>query len=151
MTRCSFRRPTFETAPVNAKAACLYPNSGRALREVQAKGFDNAVVLDSLANVAELATANLFMVKDGEAHTPYPNGTFLNGITRQRVIALLRADGIKVHERSIGYAELQEADELFSTGNYLKVSPIGRIDDRDLQQGPVYSRARELYWDWAHS
>ena len=151
VTKCSFRRPTIETAPVNAKAACLYPNSGRALREVQAKGFDNAVVLDSLANVAELATANLFMAKDGEVHTPVPNGTFLNGITRQRVIALLRADGIKVHERSIGYPELTEADELFSSGNYLKVSPIGRIDDRNLQPGPIYTRARELYWDWAHS
>ena len=151
VTKCSFRRPTFETAPVNAKAACLYPNSGRALREVQAKGFDNAVVLDSLANVAELATANLFMVKDGEVHTPYPNGTFLNGITRQRVIKLLRADGIKVHERSLSYQELTEADELFSSGNYLKVNPIGRIDDRDLQPGPVYTRARQLYWDWAHS
>ncbi|MCC0016581.1 MAG: branched-chain amino acid aminotransferase [Rhodobiaceae bacterium] len=151
VTKCSFRRPTIETAPVNAKAACLYPNSGRALREVQAKGFDNAVVLDSLANVAELATANLFMAKDGEVHTPVPNGTFLNGITRQRVIALLRADGHTVHERAITYEELRQADELFSTGNYLKVSPINRIDERDLQPGPVYARARQLYWDWAHS
>ncbi|MFN0262817.1 branched-chain amino acid aminotransferase [Tepidamorphus sp. 3E244] len=150
VTRCSFRRPTIETAPVNAKAACLYPNSGRALREVQAKGFNNAVVLDSLSNVAELATANLMMVKDGAVHTPYPNGTFLNGITRQRVISLLRKDGVSVHERSIGYGELLEADELFSTGNYLKVSPINRIDDHHMQPGPVYERARQLYWDWAH-
>jgi branched-chain amino acid aminotransferase len=151
VTKCSFRRPTIETAPVNAKAACLYPNSGRALREVQAKGFDNAVVLDSLSNVAELATANLFMAKDGEVHTPAPNGTFLNGITRQRVIALLRADGRTVHERTITYEDLRQADELFSTGNYLKVSPINRIDERDLQPGPVYARARELYWEFAHA
>lgn len=151
VTKCSFRRPTIETAPVNAKAACLYPNSGRALREVQARGFDNAVVLDSLSNVAELATANLFMAKDGEVHTPAPNGTFLNGITRQRVIALLRADGRTVHERAITYEDLRQADELFSTGNYLKVSPINRIDERDLQPGPVYARARELYWEFAHA
>ncbi len=151
VTRSRFRRPTMETAPVNAKAACLYPNSGRALTEVRDKGFDNAVVLDTLSNVAELATANLFMAKDGVVHTPYPNGTFLNGITRQRVIALLKADGHQVHERTISYDELAQADELFSTGNYAKVMPISRIDDRDLQPGPLYARARELYWDWAHS
>ncbi|MEJ8571366.1 branched-chain amino acid aminotransferase [Microbaculum marinum] len=147
----SFRRPSLEQAPVNAKAACLYPNSGRAIIEAQKKGFENAVVLDSMGNVAELATANLMMVKDGVVHTPYPNGTFLNGVTRQRVIALLRAAGYAVHERVIKYAELLDADELFSTGNYAKVLPINRIDDRNLQPGPVYQRARDLYWEWAHA
>jgi branched-chain amino acid aminotransferase len=146
----SFRRPTLEQAPVNAKAACLYPNSGRAILEAQKKGFENAVVLDAMGHVAELATANLIMVKDGEVHTPYPNGTFLNGITRQRVLALLRDAGYGVHERVIHYPELLDADELFSTGNYAKVVPINRIDDRDLQPGPVYQRARDLYWEWAH-
>jgi branched-chain amino acid aminotransferase len=144
-----FRRPTLEQAPVNAKAACLYPNSARALMEAQQKGFENAVVLDAMGNVAELATANLFMVSDGIVHTPYPNGTFLNGITRQRVIALLRSAGHRVHERVIAYPELLAADELFSTGNYAKVLPINRIDDRDLQPGPVYQKARELYWEWS--
>lgn len=150
VTLSSYRRPTLESAPVNAKAACLYPNSGRALLEAQARGFNNTVVLDALGNVAELATANLMMAKDGELHTPYPNGTFLNGVTRQRVIALMRDAGYKVHERIIRYEELTEADELFSTGNYGKVQPITRIDARDLQPGPVYRRARELYWEYAH-
>lgn len=151
VTQTSFRRPTIESAPVNAKAGCLYPNSGRALMEVRDKGFDNAVVLDALSNVAELATANLMMAKDGVVHTPYPNGTFLNGITRQRVIHLLRDAGVEVAERIITYDELKDADELWSTGNYAKVLPINRIDDRELQPGPLYSRARALYWDWAHS
>ncbi len=147
----SFRRPTLEQAPVNAKAACLYPNSGRAVIEAQKKGFENAVVLDAMGHVAELATANLVMVKDGEVHTPYPHGTFLNGITRQRVLALLRDAGYAVHERVIRYPELLDADELFSTGNYAKVLPINRIDDRDMQPGPIYQRARDLYWEWAHT
>ncbi|WP_436639892.1 branched-chain amino acid aminotransferase [Microbaculum sp. FT89] len=144
------RRPTLEQAPVNAKAACLYPNSSRALNEVREKGFENAVVLDAMGNVAELATANLFMVKDGSVHTPYPNGTFLNGITRQRIIALLRSAGYHVHERIITYPELLDADELFSAGNYAKVLPVNRIEARDLQPGPVYQKARDLYWEWAH-
>ncbi len=85
----SFRRPLYCMAPTDTKAACLYPNSARALREAADKGFDNAVVLDGLGNVAELATANLWMAKDGAAHTPIANGTFLNGITKQRVAKLL--------------------------------------------------------------
>jgi branched-chain amino acid aminotransferase len=109
------------------------------------------VVLDSLSNVAELATANLMMAKDGVVHTPYPNGTFLNGITRQRVIHVLRDAGVEVQERIITYAELQDADELWSTGNYAKVLPINRIDERELQPGPLYNKARALYWEWAHS
>ncbi|SMF39270.1 branched-chain amino acid aminotransferase [Tistlia consotensis] len=150
ITLSSFRRPSIETAPTNAKAACLYPNSGRALREAQARGFDNAIMLDALGNVSELTTANVWLVKDGAAHTPVPNGTFLNGITRQRVIALLRGAGVPVYERSLTYRDFQQADELFQTGNYGKVMPITRIDDRDLQPGPVYRQARELYWSWAH-
>ncbi|ESR24847.1 branched-chain amino acid aminotransferase [Lutibaculum baratangense] len=150
ITATSFRRPTIEQAPVNAKAACLYPNSGRAVMEAHAKGFENGVVFDAMGNVAELATANLMLVKDGAVHTPYPNGTFLNGITRQRVIKLLRGAGIEVHERIVTYRDLLEADELFSTGNYSKVTPINRIDDRHLQPGPVAAKARELYWAFAH-
>lgn len=150
ITATGFRRPTLEQAPVNAKAACLYPNSGRALMEAQRKGFENGVVFDAMGNVAELATANLMLAKDGAVHTPYPNGTFLNGITRQRVIKLLRDDGIEVRERIVSYDDLLEADELFSTGNYSKVTPINRIDDRHLQPGPIAARARELYWAFAH-
>ncbi len=90
------------------------------------------------------------MAKDGAAHTPVPNGTFLNGVTRQRIIALLNRAGIPVYERTIGYEELLDADEIFSTGNLHKVVPITRIDGRDLQPGPVFAKARELYWEWAH-
>ena len=147
----SRRRPSPETAPTLAKASCLYPQAGLALQEAKAKGFDNAIMLDPIGNIAELATANLFLAQDGEAHTPAPNGTFLNGITRQRVIQLLRDDGVTVVERAIGPQELSTADEVFSTGNWGKVMPFNRIEDRDLQPGPIYQRARKLYWDYAHA
>jgi branched-chain amino acid aminotransferase len=146
-----YRRPAPDQATTDAKASCLYPNSGRALREAEKRGLDNCVVLDPLGFVAELATANIMMAKDGVVHTPAANGTFLAGITRRRVIQLLRDAGKDVRERSITYGELQEADELFSVGNYGKVLPITRIEQRHLQPGPVYARARELYWDFAHS
>jgi branched-chain amino acid aminotransferase len=151
ITVSPFRRPSYEYAPTDAKAACHYPNSARALREAKARGFDNAVMLDPLGHVAELSTANIWMVKDGAAHTPVPNGTFLNGITRQRVIALLRKAGVTVHERSLRWQDFLEADEIFSTGNYSKVAPVTRIETRSLQPGPIMQKARDLYWDYALS
>lgn len=149
---CSpFRRPSFEYAPTDAKAACHYPNSARAMREARARGFDNAVMLDPSSNVAELATANIWLAKNGEAHTPVPNGTFLNGVTRQRIIRLLREAGVPVVERSIRWQEFLEADEVFSTGNWGKVVPITRVESRNLQPGPMMQNARALYWAYAHS
>ncbi len=150
LTLSPFRRPTLETMPVNAKAGCLYPNNARAIMEAKSRGFDNALVLDMLGNVAELTTANVFMAKDGAVHTPYPNGTFLNGITRQRIVHLLRKSGTEVFERTLTYADFLQADEIFSTGNYNKVFPVKNIDGRDLQPGPIAAKARELYWDFAH-
>jgi branched-chain amino acid aminotransferase len=108
------------------------------------------VVRDMLGNVAELATANLFTAKDSVVFTPAPNGTFLNGITRQRVITLLRDAGVSVVETTLRYSDLENADEIFSSGNYSKVMPINRIDARSLQPGPLYRKARELYWAFAH-
>jgi branched-chain amino acid aminotransferase len=150
ITLSPFRRPTAESAPVDAKAACLYPNNARALIEAKERGFDNCLMRDFLGNIAELGTANIFMTKDGIAYTPAPNGTFLNGITRQRVIKLLRDDGITVIEKTLSYDDFHAADEIFTTGNYSKVTPITRIDDRELKLGPLYQLARALYWAFAH-
>jgi branched-chain amino acid aminotransferase len=151
ITATQYRRPTLQVMPVNVKAGCLYPNNARMLREVRGKGFDNAIVLDAIGNVAETATSNIFMARDGEVFTPVPTGCFLNGITRQRVIKLLRADGVAVNETSLTLEDFAGADEIFSTGNAIKVMPITRFDDRHLQHGPLARRARELYWDFAHS
>jgi branched-chain amino acid aminotransferase len=151
ITLSPYRRPTLDTMPVDAKAGCLYPNNSRSLFEAQSRGFDNAVVCDMLGNVAELATSNVFMAKDGVVFTPIPNGTFLAGITRQRVIGLLRDSGATVVEKTMTYQEFEKADEIFVTGNYSKVVPVTRIGDRSLPFGPLYTKARELYWKFAHS
>jgi branched-chain amino acid aminotransferase len=108
-------------------------------------------MLDMLGNVAEFGNANVFMAKDGVVYTPAPNGTFLNGITRQRVIDLLRGDGVTVTEKTLRYEDFENADEIFSTGNFAKVAPVIRIDGRQLEPGRFYTRARKLYWDFAHA
>lgn len=149
VTLSPFRRPAADMAPTDAKASCLYPNSARAVRDATARGFDNAVMLDPDGNVAEFATSNLWIAKGGVAATPAINGTFLNGITRQRVIELLRSSGVTVEERKITFSDMLEADEVFSTGNFGKVQPVLRVEDRSLQAGPIARRARELYMSFA--
>jgi branched-chain amino acid aminotransferase len=151
LTVASFRRPSLETMPTDVKTGALYPNNARAVREAKARGFDNALVLDLLGNVAETATSNIFMAKDGVVHTPAANGTFLNGITRQRVIKLLRDGGDAVVEGTLSVRDFESADEIFMSGNYSKVMPVIRFEDRNLQPGPFYTKARKAYWDFAHS
>ncbi len=147
----TIRRPTPESAPTAAKASCLYPNSSRGVAEMLARSFQNGIVLDALGNVAETCSSNIFLVKDGVAITPIANGTFLAGITRSRTIQLLRAAGTPVEERSVAPAELDTADEIFTTGNAGKVQTVIRYESRDLQPGPVYRKAAQLYRDYAQT
>lgn len=149
--RTTRTRPTPLAAPTDAKASCLYPNAHRMLREIRARGFDAAVVGDANGNVAELSTSNLFIVKDGRVATPVINGTFLNGITRQRTIALFRENDIPVDERTVTFDELDTADELFATGNANKIQPITRYENHNLQPGPMASRAYALYMAYAET
>lgn len=151
LTTTRFRRPVLEDAVVNAKAGCLYPNNARMLIEARHKGFGNALVADALGNVAETATANIFMVRDGEVFTPVPNGTFLAGITRARHIKNLRENGVTVHEQVLGFDDFRSADEVFMSGNMMKVTPVTEFDGTHYQHGPLTKQVREMYWDWALS
>jgi branched-chain amino acid aminotransferase len=142
----TLRRPQPSMAPTDAKASALYANSTRAMREAKERGFDQAVMLDADGNVSEFASSNLFLVThDGKVVTPVDNGTFLAGITRARVIGLLGQAGVQVEERPVKPEELETAREIFSTGNYGKVTPCVRYEGRTLEAGPVARQARELY------
>ena len=149
LTTTSFIRPTLASATVNAKAACLYPNNARMLQEAQSKGFANVICCDGLGNVAETATSNIWMVKDGEYFTPIPNGTFLAGITRSRVLNLLQSAGETVHEVTLTLDDFRNADEIFLSGNYTKVSPAVKFEEREFEIGPKTVQARDMYWEWA--
>ena len=144
-----FRRPGPDMAPTEAKASCLYPNGSRALQDAERRGFDNALMLDGDGNVAELASANIWLGRNGVAITPVWNRTFLNGITKLRVSALLGELGIDVVEQTVSLDDVMGADEVFSTGNWGKVLPITRVDDHEFPVGPLYRAAREAYWAYA--
>jgi len=146
-----FRRPYADMAPTDAKAACLYPNMQRAVSYANARGFDSAVIYKTDGSIAEFAGANLMIVKDGKIFTAAADGTFLAGITRARVMQLLEAEGNPVCEISLSEDDLMTADEVFSTGNWGKVVPVTRIDDKTFGANPVSRHIRELYWDFART
>jgi branched-chain amino acid aminotransferase len=150
LTVSPYRRPRPDMALTEAKAGCLYANNGRIVAEARRRGFHNALSLDVQDHVAETAMTNVFMVRDGVAFTPVPNGMFLAGITRARVIELLRGDGVEVVEAKLTVADFAAADEIFTTGNANKVMPVTRFEDRDLPSTAMTARARALYWDFAH-
>ncbi len=151
LTTSPFRRPRQDMAMTTAKAGSLYANNGRIMADARKRGFNNALSLDIDDNVAETASTNVFAVKDGEIFTPAPNGTFLNGLNRQRVIKLLQADGIKVTETTMTLEDFKHADEMFCTGNIAKVMPVAIYEDRMMPECPITMRAREIYWDYSHS
>ena len=151
LTVSPYCRPRPDMALTEAKAGALYANNARIMADARKRGFSNALSLDVNGHVAETASTNVFMVRDGVVLTPAPNGMFLNGITRQRVIGLLRADGLDVIETSLTLTDFDQAEEIFVTGNIAKVMPVTRYQDRELGKPRIGLRARELYWDYALS
>ena len=153
VTLSPFRNPNHKYAPTSIKCGALYPHKASMLAEAHQRGFDDVLVLDEDGKVAELSLKNVFLVRDGVVSTPSPNTSFLNGITRQRVIKLLREDGIEVKETELLVSDFLEADEMFSTGNVFKVTAVNKFEDLNLPgwNGRITKRARELYWKWARA
>jgi len=147
-TLSPYRRAAPDQAPTDSKAGALYPNSQRARREAMSRGFQLAVVLDPDGNVAEFSHANLWIAKDGVAITPKANGTFLDGITKNRVADLLTAAGVPVEQRTLTVADLDDADEIWMSGNAGKIQTVTGWEGRELQPGPVFRQARKLYWEF---
>ena len=132
----SWRRPAPDTAPVHAKAAGLYMICTLSKHAAEAKGCNDALMLDYRGRIAEATGANIFLLQDGALHTPTPD-CFLDGLTRQAVIALARERGIEVIERAIMPEELAKTSEVFLTGTAAEVTPVGEIDGRAFAVGAV--------------
>jgi branched-chain amino acid aminotransferase len=129
-----WRKPAPDTAPTESKCGALYAVSTIAKQEAEDAGFTDALMLDHEGYVAESTGANFFAVKDGVLITPIAD-RFLNGLTRQSVIALAKSLGIKVEERRIRPAELSDFQEVFLTGTAAEITPVRRIDDVDFAVG----------------
>ena len=131
-----WKRPSPETIPHAAKAAGLYMICTMSKHAAEAKGCSDAMMFDYRGYVAEATGANIFFVKNGEVHTPLADA-FLNGITRQTVIGMLRAKGITVHERHIVPTELEGFEQCWLTGTAAEVTPVGQIGDYNFEVGQL--------------
>ncbi|MDQ0348332.1 branched-chain amino acid aminotransferase [Ancylobacter vacuolatus] len=139
-----YRRPDPMTAPSTSKAAGLYMICTISKHAAEREGFADALMLDWRGRVAECTGANVFFAKDGVIHTPEADA-FLNGITRQTVIALAKRRGIEVVERAIMPEELASFDECFITGTAAEVTPVAEIAGQHFQPGPVTKTLLEDY------
>lgn len=139
-----WRRPDPATAPSQAKAAGLYMIATMSKHAAEAKGCSDAMMMDYRGYVAEATGANIFFVKDGEVHTPAPDA-FLNGITRQTVITMLKEKGIAVHERHIQPDELEGFEQCWLTGTAAEVTPVGQIDEFSFEVGALARDISDSY------
>jgi branched-chain amino acid aminotransferase len=139
-----WKRPSPETIPSHAKAAGLYMICTMSKHAAEAKGCSDAMMYDYRGYVAEATGANIFFVKDGEVHTPTPD-CFLNGITRQTVIGMLRDRGVTVHERHIMPEELAGFEQCWLTGTAAEVTPVGQIGEHTFEVGQLTRDIAEAY------
>jgi branched-chain amino acid aminotransferase len=136
MTIADWKRPSPETAPCRSKAAGLYMICTLSKHAAEAKGYNDALMLDYRGLIAEATGANVFLVQDGKIHTPTPD-CFLDGITRRTVIDLAKRRGYDVIERAIKPEELAQTQEIFLTGTAVEVTPVAEIDDYRFQAGEI--------------
>ena len=121
------------------------------MQEAVSRGFQHAIMLDQNLKIAEFASANLFIVKDEVILTPKATGCFLAGITRARVISLAKENSLEVREANIDVDDVLNADEVFSTGNYSKLSYFNKIENKEFKRGKTYKKLREIYFEYAKS
>ncbi len=146
MTRAQWRRPAPDTAPTKSKAAGLYMICTLSKHKAESEGYNDALMLDYRGRIAEATGANIFLVQDGVIHTPDPD-CFLDGLTRQTVIALARARGYEVVERAIMPEELAKTQEVFITGTAVEVTPVSEIDEHRFTPGEITKVLMQDYAD----
>ena len=139
-----WKRPPPDCIPTDTKAAGLYMICTLSKHEAEKNGYTDALMLDYKGRVSESTGSNIFLVINGEIHTPVPD-CFLNGITRQAVIEIAKNEGINVIERDIYPDEISKAEEIFLTGSAVEVTPVGRIDNQNFKVGNITTKISSLY------
>ena len=139
-----WKRPPPDCIPTDTKAAGLYMICTLSKHEAEKNGYTDALMLDYKGRVSESTGSNIFLVINGEIHTPVPD-CFLNGITRQAVIEIAKNEGINVIERDIYPDEISKAEEIFLTGSAVEVTPVGKIDNQNFKVGNITTKISSQY------
>src|SRR5688572_13920768 len=145
----SWQRFAPNTIPAGAKAGSNYLSGQLVAREARRLGFGEGIALASTGLLSEGAGENLFLVFEGALHTTPISAALLNGITRNSIITLAKANGIEVIERDIPREYLYLCDELFMCGTAAEITPIRSVDGRQVgtgKPGPLTRRIQELFF-----
>jgi len=133
-----------KSQPMQSKSAANYSNAALARVEALKSGYDEAIKLNSSGKVAEGSAENIFIIKNGIIKTPPLNADILNGITRDGVIQLIKANGIKLIEKNITVKELLKADEVFMTGTAAEVKSVAKINKTTIGNGKIGNITKTL-------
>ena len=133
-----------KSQPMQSKCAANYSNAALARVEALKSGYDEAIMLNSSGKVAEGSAENIFIIKNGIIKTPPLNADILNGITRDGVIQLIKANGIKLIEKNITVKELLKADEVFMTGTAAEVKSVSTINKTTIGNGKIGNITKTL-------
>ncbi len=145
----SYTRHHVNITMCKAKANGNYINSMLALNEAISGGAEEALLLDNEGYVAEGSGENIFIVRNGELHTPELTSC-LAGITRATIIDFAKDLGLVVKERRITRDEVYIAEEAFFTGTAAEVLPIRELDGRQIgegKRGPITEKLQSMYFD----
>jgi branched-chain amino acid aminotransferase len=145
----SWQRFAPNTIPAGAKAGGNYLSGQLVAREARRLGFGEGIALASTGLLSEGAGENLFLVFDGALHTSPVSAALLNGLTRNTIITLAKANGIEVVERDLPREYLYLCDELFMCGTAAEITPIRSVDGREVgdgKPGPMTKRIQDLFF-----
>jgi len=140
----SWLRIDSRSQPMQAKAASNYANAALARVEALKDGYDEAIMLNYNGKVSEGSAENIFLVNNGEIFTPPPSAGILNGITRDSVIKIAKADKVSITEANIDRENLYVADEVFMTGTAAEVKSVTEIDNIIIGDGKPGKITRKL-------
>jgi branched-chain amino acid aminotransferase len=146
LTWAKYRRPNANAAPTSAKAVGLYMICTVSKNAAERAGYDDALMLDSVGNIAETTGANIFFARDGELYTPIAD-CFLDGITRQTIMRIARATGVQVIETRIRPADLAAYSECFVVGTAAEVTPVREIAGKRFTPGELTRSLIDAYAD----
>jgi branched-chain amino acid aminotransferase len=146
----SFARPSVNAVMAKGKIVGHYVNSILAKREVNAAGYQEAIMLDPQGYVCEASGENIFVVKRGVVFTPALGAAILSGITRDSVVTLCKELGLSVVERPVTRDELYIADEIFMCGTAAELTPVREVDDRKIgsgTRGPITEKVQKRFFE----
>jgi branched-chain amino acid aminotransferase len=153
VTVSGWRRNDDNSIPARAKATGGYLNAALAIADAQDAGFDEAIMLTQDGHVSEASSANIFLVMHGRLLTPVAADDILVGITRGALMEVAEKLGIPVDQRRVDRTELYVADEIFLCGTGVQVSPVTKVDGRQIgdgKMGEITRAVQDLYLSAVH-